>query len=179
MPPILSLVLQKCEQLLSFLLVSFESLPTNKPVTEMSSCAHQSTEQQHNAVRSFTRPTGAVRASAWNHCGRGSNTARQPEPSHSVRPQNATRPGAATSAASLTFAAPGGCDFSVTENIQMHITPLTPESLRAAELYQTREEANHFEPGSELWHQFNEAYSAAEIEIHEARRALEREVATC
>jgi hypothetical protein len=60
----------------------------------------------------------------------------------------------------------------------MHITTLTPESLRAAakqaaEQHQTREEANHYEPGTDLWHQFNDAFREAEKAIHEARRAME------
>lgn len=121
MPPILRVALQKCEQLLSFLLVSFESRPTHKPVTEMSSCAHQSTEQQHHAVRSFARPTGAVRTGARHHFGRGSKPASQPKPTHSVRPQNTTCTSAAPSAAALTLPASGGCHFCVTEN---HMTTL-------------------------------------------------------
>lgn len=178
MPPILRVALQKCEQLLSFLLVSFESLPTHKPVTEMSSCAHQSTEQQHHAVRSFARPTGAVRTGARHHFGRGSKPASQPKPTHSVRPQNTTCTSAAPSAAALTLPAVGGCDESVTENIPMTITPLTPESLRAAartaaELHQSRAEANHYEIGTELWHQFNDAFREAEHAIHHARRVQE------
>lgn len=64
----------------------------------------------------------------------------------------------------------------------MHITTLTPESLRAAartaaELHQSRAEANHYEPGTDLWHQFNDAFREAESVIHGARRA--QEVCTC
>ena len=64
----------------------------------------------------------------------------------------------------------------------MNITTLTPESLRAAartaaELHQTRAEANYYEPGTDLWHQFNDALREAESVIHGARRA--QEVCTC
>lgn len=60
----------------------------------------------------------------------------------------------------------------------MTITTLTPESLRAAartaaELQQTREEANHYEPGSALWHAFNDEFRKAEHALHTERRALE------
>lgn len=62
------------------------------------------------------------------------------------------------------------------------IRPLTTEALlaaarTAAELHQTRDEANHYEPGSDLWHQFNDALRAAEAELHAERR--EREACTC
>ena len=47
------------------------------------------------------------------------------------------------------------------------IRRLTPEVLRsaaqeAAEQRIPLEEANHYEPGSPLWHQFNAAYAEAE-----------------
>jgi hypothetical protein len=63
----------------------------------------------------------------------------------------------------------------------MNIKTLTPSTLRAAartaaELHQTRAEANHYEPGSDLWHMFNEAMREAEAEIHGLRRLLEEGV---
>ena len=47
------------------------------------------------------------------------------------------------------------------------IRRLTPEVLRkaareAAEQHIPLDEANHYEPGSSLWHQFNAAYAEAE-----------------
>lgn len=45
----------------------------------------------------------------------------------------------------------------------------------AAQMQMTRSDANPYEVGSELWHQFNEALRTAESELHEARR--EQEVA--
>lgn len=50
----------------------------------------------------------------------------------------------------------------------------------AAEQHIPLSESNHYEKGSELWHQFNAAYRAREAVIHTARRDAEKgEVATC
>lgn len=65
------------------------------------------------------------------------------------------------------------------------IRPLTTASLRAAAIAAAEQhiplsECDHYEKGSELWHQFNAAYRAREAVIHAARRDAEKgEVATC
>lgn len=55
------------------------------------------------------------------------------------------------------------------------IRPLTPEALRtqaqqAAAQHVPLREANHYEPGSELWVQFNRAYGEAETRLHARRQ---------
>lgn len=65
------------------------------------------------------------------------------------------------------------------------IRELTPELLAqrahdCADQHIPLSECNTYEPGTELWHDFNSAYRAREVVIHAARRDEERrEVATC
>ena len=71
------------------------------------------------------------------------------------------------------------------EGMAFQIQILTASTLRvtaaaAAEQHIPLSECNHYEKGSELWHQFNAAYRAREAVIHAARRDAEKgEVATC
>lgn len=65
------------------------------------------------------------------------------------------------------------------------LTKLTPDLLaqrasECAEQHIPLSECNHYEKGSELWHQFNATYRAREAVIHAARRdEAKREVVTC
>lgn len=57
------------------------------------------------------------------------------------------------------------------------IQKLTPELLRAqaiaaADQHIPVREANHFEPGSREWAQFNTAYAARERDVHAARHLM-------
>ena len=68
--------------------------------------------------------------------------------------------------------------FADAREIPVNIRPLTPDTLRAAartaaEMHQTRQEANHHEVGSDLWHMFNQFMREAEEAIHGARRFKE------
>lgn len=62
------------------------------------------------------------------------------------------------------------------------VRPLTPATLlaqaqQAAAQHIPLREANHHEPGSELWVQFNRAYGERETVLHARRQRLQVEAA--
>lgn len=88
----------KCDTRLSSLLVSFEPLSINNPVTEMNQRANQSTAKQRAAVWTPARPIGAVRPAARPYAGPSRHTVSQPGIARSLCTQPTTRARCATAA---------------------------------------------------------------------------------